>query len=316
MKNEQRIFLNKHSYLSILIVVLFIVSAALAMLSPFFFSIKNLRNILNMSAIYLIISIGMTLVISAGQIDLSVGSIIGFSGMSYGMLMQAGLPTGLAILLGLSIAGLIGMINGVIIAYGKINSFIVTLSTMTIIRAIILIVSGSKSVFGFNEWFRYIGSGKIGVFNIPIYLSLLIALIGAIILHKTLFGSHCLFLGANETALKRAGVNTNFLVVKLFILSGLCAGLAGLIVTARLNSAEPLAGQGYEMDAIAATILGGTWLKGGRGSMFGTLVACLILNVLKNGLTLLSISTNYQGILTGIILLASVLISQYQRKEK
>ena len=214
------------------------------------------------------------------------------------------------------ISAAVGLVNGIFVAYGKINSFIVTLSTMTILRGIVLILTNSSSVFGFGPVFTFIGSGSIGPVNMPILISLATAAAGAVLLHKTKFGNYCLFLGSNEIALHRSGVNVKKYKLIIFSLCGLCAGAAGLVVTARLNSAEPLAGQGYEMDAIAATILGGTSMQGGKGSLIGTVIACLILNVLKNGLTLLAISSHYQEILTGMILLLSVLISESKDRKK
>lgn len=308
--------LQDYSYIIILLVVLAALVLLMTVASPYFFSWKNCRNILNQSAIYLVLSVGMTFVLCAGQIDLSVGSIIGFAGVCMGMLYHTGLPAGAAILAGLLIALGIGLVNGALVAYGKINSFIVTLSMMTILRGFVLIMTNSSSVFGFGPVFTFIGSGSVGPVNMPILLSLVIAAAGAMTLHKTKFGNYCLFLGSNEIALHRSGVNVKKYKLIIFAVCGLCAGVAGLIVTSRLNSAEPLAGQGYEMDAIAAAILGGTSMRGGKGSLIGTIIACLILNVLKNGLTLLAISSHYQEILTGIILLLSVLISESKERKK
>lgn len=308
--------IQEHSYTLILLVVLVLLIAVMATVSPYFFTWKNCRNILNQSAIYLVLSIGMTFVISAGQIDLSVGATIGFSGMMMGLLYKAGIPAIGAIILGLVCAAMIGWINGVVISYGKINSFIVTLSMMTILRGLILIWTNSNSIFGFGPVFTFIGSGKIGPVNMPIVISLVIAALGAMILHKTKFGNYCLFIGSNEVAVNRSGVNVRKYKTLIFTLCGFCAGVAGAIVTARLNSAEPLAGQGYEMDAIAATILGGTSMQGGKGNVVGTVIACFILNILKNGLTLLAISSHYQEILTGIILIVSVLISESNQRKK
>lgn len=308
--------IQEHSYTLILLVVLVLLIGVMATVSPYFFTWKNCRNILNQSAIYLVLSIGMTFVISAGQIDLSVGATIGFSGMMMGLLYKAGIPAIGAIILGLVCAAMIGWINGVVISYGKINSFIVTLSMMTILRGLILIWTNSNSIFGFGPVFTFIGSGKIGLVNMPIVISLVIAALGAMILHKTKFGNYCLFIGSNEVAVNRSGVNVRKYKTLIFTLCGFCAGVAGAIVTARLNSAEPLAGQGYEMDAIAATILGGTSMQGGKGNVVGTVIACFILNILKNGLTLLAISSHYQEILTGIILIVSVLISESNQRKK
>lgn len=308
--------IQNYSYLILLFAVLLLIIILLAVSSPYFFSWKNCRNILNQSAIYLILSVGMTFVISMGEIDLSVGATMGFTGMCMGLLSQHEISALGIIIISLLVSALIGCVNGVITAYGKINSFIVTLSIMTILRAVILIVTNSKSIFGFGPVFNYIGTGRVGPVNVPILISLVAAGLGAIILHKTVFGNYCLFCGTNEIALNRSGVNVKRVKILTFTICGFCAGLAGLIMTARLNSAEPLAGQGYEMDAIAATILGGTSMRGGKGSVAGTIIACFILNVLKNGLTLLAISSHYQEVLTGMILIVSVLISESKERKK
>ena len=308
--------LKEYSYTFILLGVLLVVIFIMAIMSPYFFSWKNCRNILNQSAIYLVLSIGMTFVICAGQIDLSVGAIIGFSGVCMGLLLNQGVSPIWAILIELLIGVIVGIVNGIFVAYGKINSFMVTLGMMTILRGITLILTNSSSVFGFGNIITFIGSGKIGPVNMPIILSLVIAIVGGVLLHRTTFGNYCLFIGTNEIALNRSGVNVKKYKIIIFALCGLCASVAGLIITARLNSAEPLAGQGYEMDAIAASILGGTSMQGGKGNIIGTIVACLILNIMKNGLTLLAISSHYQEILTGLILLISVLISESDQRRR
>lgn len=308
--------LKEYSYTFILLGVLLVVIFIMAIMSPYFFSWKNCRNILNQSAIYLVLSIGMTFVICAGQIDLSVGAIIGFSGACVGLLLNQGVSPIWAILIQLLIGVIVGIVNGIFVAYGKINSFIVTLGMMTILRGITLILTNSSSVFGFGNIITFIGSGKIGPVNMPIILSLVIATVGGVLLHRTTFGNYCLFIGTNEIALNRSGVNVKKYKIIIFALCGLCASVAGLIITARLNSAEPLAGQGYEMDAIAASILGGTSMQGGKGNIIGTIIACLILNIMKNGLTLLAISSHYQEILTGLILLISVLISESEQRRR
>lgn len=308
--------LKEYSYTFILLGVLLVVIFIMAIMSPYFFSWKNCRNILNQSAIYLVLSIGMTFVICAGQIDLSVGAIIGFSGVCVGLLLNQGVSPIWAILIELLIGVIVGIVNGIFVAYGKINSFIVTLGMMTILRGITLILTNSSSVFGFGNIITFIGSGKIGPVNMPIILSLVIATVGGVLLHRTTFGNYCLFIGTNEIALNRSGVNVKKYKIIIFALCGLCASVAGLIITARLNSAEPLAGQGYEMDAIAASILGGTSMQGGKGNIIGTIIACLILNIMKNGLTLLAISSHYQEILTGLILLISVLISESEQRRR
>ena len=199
--------LQGHSYMIFLITILVVLIVVLSIASPFFLSWKNCRNILNQSAIYLVLSVGMTFVICMGEIDLSVGAIIGFSGMIMGMLCVAGVPSLAAALLGLAVSALIGVINGALVAYGKISSFIVTLASMTVLRGVILVWTNSKPIYGFSDIFTFLGSGKIGPINVPIVLSLLIAVIGAVVLHKTVLGNYCLFCGTSALALNRSGVD-------------------------------------------------------------------------------------------------------------
>ncbi len=258
----------------------------------------------------------MTFVISMGEIDLSVGAILGFSGTVMGMMCMAGFPPLLAVILGLAISAGIGMANGMLISFGKINSFIVTLAMMAILRGLILVWTNAKPITGFSDIFTFLGSGKIGPVNVPIVLSVAIAVTGGIVLHRTVLGSHCLFCGTNALAVNRSGVSVKKVKIIIFSICGLCAGVAGMIVTSRLNSAEPLAGQGYEMDAIAAVILGGTRMQGGKGSMTGTFIACLILNVLRTGLVVMSVSKHYQQVLTGVILIIAVIISEKNKRKR
>ena len=180
---------------------------------------------------------------------------------------------------------------------------------MTVLRGIILLVMNSKTLYGFGKLYGFIGVGDIGPINFPILLALITVVISGFILAETKYGNYCLFLGANEVALSRMGVNSKKYKLWVFAFSGLLAAVAGVVVMGRLDSAEPLAGTGYEMDAIAAVILGGTVLEGGKGNIIGPFIACLILNIISDGLTLLSISTHYQEIITGVIIVVSVLIS-------
>lgn len=304
------------SYNGMLLLMLLAVSVVMTMLSPYFLTRVNIRNILNQTSTDLILSVGMTFVIISGNIDLSVGSVVGFSGMVISMLINRGVSPLIAVLAGLAVSMLIGLLNGWLVARLKINSFIATLCTMTILRGMILLITKSKTLFGFGSLVAFFGSGKIGSVNLPILLSFLLFLISWILLNRTSYGNYCLFLGANESALTRCGVNAKKYKMLIFMFSALLAGIAGLIVLGKLDSAQPLAGQGYEMDAIAAVILGGTALEGGRGSIIGTMIACLLLNVLSNGLVLLSVSTHYQEIITGVIIILSVLLSERNRKAK
>ncbi|HHY04538.1 MAG TPA: ABC transporter permease, partial [Thermoanaerobacterales bacterium] len=203
---------------------------------------------------------------------------------------------------------------GYIISFFKINPFIVTLSTMSIVRGATVLITNGRPIYGFPKGFTYLGSGTIGFLNCPILIAFFVTLIGIILLGKTRFGNYSIAMGCNEEALRRSGVNTNKYKTLIYILCGLCSGIAGLIISARLNTAEPLAGIGYEMDAIAAVVLGGTDMRGGKGSVIDTFIACLILGVINNGLRILSISSNYQQLLTGIIILVTVALSEYKQR--
>ena len=174
----------------------------------------------------------------------------------------------------------------------------------------------AKTLFGFGKVYAFLGSGKIWIINMPILMALIAVLIADLVMRHTRYGTYTLFLGANEVALSRFGVNVRKYKILIFAFSGLLAGIAGVVIMGRLDSAEPLAGTGYEMDAIAAVILGGTVLEGGKGSVSGPFIACIILNVIKDGLTLMSVSTHYQEIITGIIIIISVLISDRERRKK
>ena len=174
----------------------------------------------------------------------------------------------------------------------------------------------ARTKFGFGPVFAFLGSGQIGVINIPILMALTVVFISDFIMRRTRYGLYTLFMGSNEIALSRAGINTKRHKISIFAFSGLLAAFAGILVMGRLNSAEPLAGSGYEMDAIAAVILGGTALEGGKGSITGPFIACIILNIIKDGLTLLGISTHYQEIFTGVIIILSVLVSGRENRRK
>lgn len=297
------------SYDALLILITIFLILVMSCLSPYFLTMTNFKNVLNQSSLFIFLVIGMTFIIISGNIDLSVGATIGFTGMVMSNLYYVGIPDWLCIFAGLITGLLIGLINGWLVAYVKINSFIVTLCSMTVLRGIILLVMNSKTLYGFGKLYGFIGAGDIGPINFPILLALITVVISGFILAETKYGNYCLFLGANEVALSRMGVNSKKYKLWVFAFSGLLAAVAGVVVMGRLDSAEPLAGTGYEMDAIAAVILGGTVLEGGKGNIIGPIIACLILNIISDGLTLLSISTHYQEIITGVIIVVSVLIS-------
>ncbi|MEL7566773.1 MAG: ABC transporter permease [Dehalobacterium sp.] len=321
-------FIREYAARVLLIVVLLTMIAVLTFTSEYFLTWKNIKNILNLASTYLLLSIGMTFVICSGGIDLSVGSIMAMSAVVMGFAMKAGTPTGLAVFLGLLTGTLIGAANGMIISKVGINALIVTLSMMSIVRGSVILLTDGRPIFGFDGSFTFWGGARsifsplgwestlVNTVNPPIALALLVTLLGWIVLEKTKLGRYCFVLGSNESALHKTGVNTLTYKVLIYALSGFCAAMTGFIVAARLNTCEPLAGTGYEMDAIAAVVLGGTLIQGGSGSISGSFIACLVLAVMRNGLTILSISSNYQQLLTGLIVMIAVAVSEIKRRKR
>jgi ribose/xylose/arabinose/galactoside ABC-type transport system permease subunit len=230
------------------------------------------------------------------------------------VLMKRGVPVFFAVLIGILTGAAIGIMNGMTVSMLKINSFITTLAMLTITRGTALILTGGISVYGFPQSFKWLGSGSISRLNPPIVMSAAVTFGAMILLSRTLWGKYCLALGDNSEALRRTGVNTKLYRVSVYAVSGFCAALTGLIMTARLNSAAPLAGATYEMDAIAAVVLGGGSLNGGSGSVLGTLIACLTLSVMRNGLTLLAVATYYQQVITGSIILLAIITAEVRNR--
>ena len=296
--------------------VLAVIVIFLSIRSPFFLTWNNIRNILDHCSLQLIIAIGMTFVISSGGIDLSVGSIVALSGIIIGLLLKSGVSVGMSAILGVVVGGILGTINGIIISGLKIAPFIVTIGSMSLYRGVSLVITKGMPIYGFPPQFTFWGKGNLGRINPPIVLGVFMVVLSAFLLKYTKWGQYTLALGGNEEALMRVGVPVKFYKTTVYMFSGLCAGLAGLILASRLNAAEPNAGFMLESDIIAAVILGGTSMKGGKASIVGTVIACLLLAVMKNGLTILSISSYYQQLFVGLIIIISVSISEMRQRRQ
>jgi ribose transport system permease protein len=303
--------MQEYAFAQILLgIVLLVTIVLLSFASPHFLSWDNWRNILDQSALQVLIAVGMTFVICTGGIDLSVGAVVALSGVCMAVAMHNGIPVSYAILLGIAAGALVGLSNGILVSWLKLNPFIVSLGTMSVARGIALIITGGIPIYGFSTAFTWWGVGQMGPVNPPMLMALFVALLGALLLNHTKLGYYTLALGGNEEALRRCGVSTGKYKLIIYILCGITAALGGLVVTARLNTAEPLAGWMFELDAIAAVVLGGTDMKGGRGSIVGTVMACLLLGILRNGLTILSIPSYYQQLAIGLIILVAIIISE------
>lgn len=301
------------------VLALLVLVAAVSVMNMSFLAPSNLLNLLRQVSINALIAFGMTFVILTGGIDLSVGSILALSGAISAYMIQAGVSPAISIAIGMLTGALFGLINGILVAYGKAAPFIATLATMTIFRGGTYVFTNGNPITGtkINESFLFQFMGRGYLFGIPFPIIIMLIAFGIlyVVLHKTTFGRKTYALGGNEEAAYVAGVNTKKVTMIIYTLSGLMASVAGVILTSRLSSAQPDAGTSYEMDAIAAVVLGGTSLAGGKGRIFGTLIGALIIGTLNNGMNLLGISSFYQQIVKGIVIIVAVLLDRRESKK-
>ncbi len=286
---------------------------ALALLSDRFLTPSNLLNVLRQATINGVIAVGMTYVILTAGIDLSVGSVVALSTVVAASLMQGGLPVPLGMLAGLGIGTVLGLINGLVIARARIPPFVVTLGMMTVARGLALTFTEGKPITGLPEAFKFIGAGFVGPIPMPIIIFLVVFGVGYFVLARTVFGASVYELGDNPVAARLAGIRTTRVTTMVYVISGFLAALAGQILVARLNSAQPTAGAGFEFDAIAAVVVGGTSFAGGDGSLFGTLIGVLIIQVLNNGLNLLNVSSLWEGVVKGVVIALALLLHRAAR---
>lgn len=304
LKNQEKI--RQFGLLFILIIII----AAFSVMSPYFFNMNNVWNVLRQVSTTAIAAVGMSLIILMGDIDLSVGSVYAFLGIVVGYALLSTGSTVLAIIIALGIGAVIGLISGTITSKGKIPAFVTTLAIMSILRGAAYIMTKGNPVSVTNNNFKFIGTGYVGSIPVPVILMILMYLIGIFITTKTRFGRYVYALGGNEQATKWSGINTDKIKIMVYTFAGVLYGLSALILCARLGSGQPNAGQGAEMDVITAVILGGTSLSGGKGTIVGTFIGVMIIGVLNNGLTLLDVSSYWQQVIKGIIIIAAVLFDR------
>ena len=285
---------------------LLLLSGVLWALSPYFLSVSNLLNIAEQTATIATIAAGMTFVIISGGIDLSVGSVLAFAGVVMASALHAGVGAPLGIAVALGAGALCGALNGFFITFGKLPPFIATLGMMSVARGAALMFTEGRPVSGFSESFRFLAVGQVFHVAMPVIIMLVLYAVAHLALTRTKLGRYTYAIGGNEKAAILAGVNVKLYKIMIYALAGLLAGLAAIILTARLNSAQPIAGINYELDAIAAAVIGGASLMGGEGAVFGTLIGALIMGVLRNGLNLLGISSFAQQVAIGSIIIIAV----------
>ncbi len=303
-----------HSPLALPLIGLIVVSCLMGLASDNFFSISNFFNVLRQVSVVGVLAVGMTFVILSGGIDLSVGAVMALVGtLSAGLMVHMGLPGGVGLIVGLFIGLGMGLANGLLVAWGRMPAIIVTLATMGMARGLGLIYSGGYPISGLPSWLSWFGVGYLGPVPVPVVIMVLIYAAAWVLLQRTPFGRHVYALGGNETAARLSGVKTRRVKLAVYAISGLTAALAAVILTGRLMSGQPNAGVGFELDAIAAVVLGGTAITGGRGLILGTLIGAVLLGILNNGLNLMGINPYLQDVIKGFIILLAIYIGREWR---
>src|SRR3990170_2459823 len=300
-------YLRKYGVL----IALVIICIVLTILSPNFLTVQNILIVLRQISINGILAIGVTFVILAGGIDLSLGSVVALTGVVAAIFAQdASYTVTVALSMGI-LSGLgIGAINGLIITKGNTVPFVVTLGMMTVARGLALVISDGRPISNLSESFNFIGGGNLLGLPLPILIFTIVIILSILILNHTKIGRYIYAVGGNENAAKASGINIHLVKTFTYIVCSGLAGLAGIILASRITTGQPNAGIAYELDAIAAVVIGGTSLSGGIGKITGTVIGALIIGVINNGLDLLNVSSYYQQIIKGIIIISAILIDR------
>jgi ribose/xylose/arabinose/galactoside ABC-type transport system permease subunit len=305
------IFLSQYGAL----VVLALLLLGMSMSSKEFATVANLTNVARQVSINAVISAGMTFVIITAGIDLSVGSLVALAGCVGMIVLNWTDSSIIGVMAGIALAGLSGAVTGAIIAWTRIPAFIVTLAGLTILRGLALIITGGSPIIKFEGGFRFLGQGVLWGLPVPVLIMGAVMLAMHIVLTRTAFGAHVYAVGGNEEASRLSGINVAITKLRVYTIGGLLTGLAGMILMGRLSSAQPNTGEGFELDAIAAVIIGGTSLMGGRGTIWGTLVGAVVIGILNNGFNLMAVDAHYQLVAKGVIILLAVLLDQYLKRK-
>ncbi len=291
------------------------ISIFFSLSSEFFLSWNNVSNVLRQSSINGILAVGVTFVILTGGIDLSVGSVMALVGVVAGSMLTLAspYPMPLGIGVGLAVGCFCGLVSGALVAYLRLPSFVATLGMLSMARGLTLIYTDGRPIPNLLPDFKWLGAGNVAGIPVPALILLAVFVIAWVTLKHTTFGRYVYAVGGNERAAKASGVSTRSVITMSYVVSGVLAGLGGLLLTARTTAALPQAGVGYELDAIAAVVIGGTSLSGGRGTLVGSLFGALIIGTLNNGMDLLGISSNYQQFLKGAIIIAAVIVDRSRK---
>jgi len=291
-----------------------ILFVALSIASPYFLTANNLASVARQTAVFNTMALGMTIVIVAGGIDLSVGSILGLSGLIGTMALEAGYPIIVGVLIGIAVGTACGFLNGLMITRLRINAFIVTLGTLGIFRGLALIISNGLPVHRIPSGFAFLGEGNLLRVPFVVWLLVICAVVTHFVLENTRLGRYAFAIGSNQTAAIYAGIPVAFHTVAVYAIGGALTGLAGMIEASRLMTGQPTAGLGYELQAIAAVVIGGGSLNGGEGSVVGTLIGAFIMGLLSNGADLLNISNYWQQVIIGSVIILAVTLDEFRKR--
>ncbi len=292
------------------------ISLYLALTTPSFLTTANLLSILLASSLIGIVAVGETFVIVTGGIDLSVGSVVAFTGVMAGLSMQAHLPVPLAILVGLGIGALSGGFIAFSVTVLEMSPFIVSLAVLAMARGLAFIVTNGNTVFSFPDSFDNIGGGNLGAFPVAALIAAAVFLVAGLVLAKTVFGAEIYAVGGNREAARLAGIPVGRTLAAVYVISGALAGVGGIVLAGRLDSAQPIAAVGLELNAIAAVVIGGASLFGGKGSILGTLMGVLIIGLINNGLTLKNVQPFWVQFIQGAVIFGAVLIDSLNQKRR
>ncbi|CUX70073.1 Xylose transport system permease protein XylH [Clostridium sp. C105KSO15] len=312
-KKKQNLFLSRFQTELLLVGILIVLFLFFGVKSPVFLKVETLMKLLKQASIYGIIAIGMTFVITSSGIDLSVGSVVGLSGIVVSMCMVSGIPVILSILIAIGASILVGLFNGVLVHNAKVPPFIATMASMTVVRNVILLMTGAKTISNLPQSFTSFASGS--VLGIPnMFLTwLAIIFLGIFITGRTVFGRNIYAYGSNKESARLSGINISSTVYGVYIFSSIVCGIAGILMAARLGNGVPTSGVGYELDAIAASVVGGASLDGGEGSVIGTVLGAMIMATLRQGGTLLGINSFIMEIMIGSLIAIAVVIDKMRK---
>jgi len=296
--------------------VLIALCVILSIVAPRFLTLRNVTNVVRQFSVIAIMSVGMTYVIITAGIDLSVGSIIALSGCMTAWFLVEGYPIWLSVLIGLALGALTGIVNGLLIVKVRLAPFIATLGTMGIARGLVLALTMGYPIQPFPEAFEVIGRGYLGPIPIPVVIMTVVVIAGHIFLSRTTIGRYIYYVGSNPTAARLSGLNVGRILILVYTVAGLLSGLAAVVLVSRLTSAQSNMGTGWELDAIAAVVIGGTSLAGGEGSVLGSLIGAALMGVIKNALILLGVNVYWQSVVIGIVIVLAVALDAWRQSRR